>query len=223
MNTMARPDNWRGSDLRTRSEVVNYLKQHGGAVVSSSGLAAGQMRDALGKGRALGQLLGEMEADGMIERDVRGRRTFSIRLLDDWSLGDDTTVDLTGTQPAVSQADGAPSIPGDVDLTALAEALLGVVLRKATATVDSGVLDRLRTALAEAKQDYSELRSRCELETQRADAAEEQVRILSHNIEQIKREIDKPRRGGGGVPIAERISASERRLLDNLMREVPKG
>jgi len=85
------------------------------------------------------------------------------------------------------------------------------------------VLDRLRTALAEAKQDYSELRSRCELETQRADAAEEQVRILSHNIEQIKREIDKPRRGGGGVPIAERISASERRLLDNLMREVPKG
>lgn len=80
------PQDWKGSDLRSRSEIVEYLRAHGGEITDPTGLAVGTMRQDLGKGRAISQLLSDMEADGMIRREVRGRRTFSVTLVNDWGL-----------------------------------------------------------------------------------------------------------------------------------------
>ena len=86
---MPKPEGWVGSDLRARQEVVQWLHDHGDEVHDPTGLVAGRMRTELNRGRALSQLLKDMEDDGMIQREVHGRRTLMIKLVDDWGLLND--------------------------------------------------------------------------------------------------------------------------------------
>lgn len=221
---MPKPSDWKGSDLRTRAEIVGWLKRQGGEIHDPSGLIVGRMRDELNKGRAISQLLADMENDGMIAREVRGRRTMMLKLLDDWDLAD--------SFPAPVQApenDGA--IPGDVDLEQLAGALLAIVVKRATAPVgaDRTELAKLRADLKELRAELSTLKGeRAELKDQlllaRESEAEQrrQADTMRESLAKFQKQADKPKRGGGS-PLVDRLDAGEKRLLKQLMESLPSG
>lgn len=233
----SRPDEWRGSDLRSRAEVVQYLKDRGGEVADTAGLVAGVMRDELQRGRALAQLLADMESDGMIDREVRGRRTFRITLKDDWGLGEADT-GRRRSQPMLDEPDGEELSLDNVDLTQLAETLLAVVVKRMTspaAPAHDGpsareMADRLRRAEAALQKAEQKLRERStELTETKGELteAQRQVRTLENNIEVLKRELEKaaraPRRITREVPLREQLDPEGRKALDALMRALPES
>lgn len=67
----------------SRERVIAYLTEHGGSVESADGRGlTRQMADAIGYTdlSGLNGLLTRLERDGVLTRDVRGRRTFRIAL-----------------------------------------------------------------------------------------------------------------------------------------------
>ena len=65
---------------RLRAALSEYLRLQGGEVRDPRGFVTRHLRVALGAGPDLRRLLRAMEAAGEIERDVRGRRTYAVRL-----------------------------------------------------------------------------------------------------------------------------------------------
>lgn len=221
---VTKPQEWKGSDLRSRTEVVRYLAERGGEVADKTGLVVGTMMRDLQRGRALSQLLADMEADGMLEREVRGRRTFRITLKDDWGL-----VPKVVPAPAPERDEGL--LPEGTDLDQLAEALLAIVVHRATKPVerpqpDKQLVNRLRAAEAalERAQEQLDVALAEKAETLgEADRLREQVDILTHNQEVLQRELTKrPTKKAGGVSIADRLSADEKAMLQSLMTSLPE-
>lgn len=237
---MVTREGWTGSDLSARTDVVRYLRQHGGTIEDGTGLAVTQMRSALGKGRALSQLLADMEQDGMIRREIRGRRTFKIELVDDWGL-------VPKAVPAPVEPERAapnghlPVLPTSQEgLEQLADALLAIVVRRATAQPEASSEDRrMRTehrqlvqrlaaaerSLAKANDQLVGLRTTNRSLTETETELREQVRVLQHNLQTLEIELTKPQRrargGGQGVSIASRLSEEDRATLATLMQQLP--
>lgn len=230
---MAIPEGWRGSDGRSRSEVVQYLRQHGDEVTDKSGLTVTHMREALGKGRAITQLLADMEADGMISREVRGRRTFRITLVDDKGFADAQTRHLrSAPEPATDDQ----LFDSNVDLDLLAESLLAIVVKKASqpaTTVESTqgmrqLTNRLRSAETALDKATKQLRERSEELTAtsaRLSELEEQTRALENNLALMQRELTRKPKGRGadaGVPLIDRLDEEGRATLRTLMTQLPE-
>lgn len=222
---MPKPVDWKGSDLRSRAEVVGWLKRQGGEIHDPAGLIVGRMRSELSKGRAISQLLADMDADGMIVREVRGRRTMMIKLVDDWDLADPLP-----SSPAPAALDGV-AIPGNVNYEQLADTLLAICVKRATAPVSED-----RTELAKLRAEVKSMRS--ELSTLKGERAElkdallmareseaEQRRQADTMRESLskfqKRAEAKPKRGE--TPLVERLNPEERRTLKVLMESLPSG
>jgi hypothetical protein len=73
-----------GRRLRPRDRVISHLKAVG-EVRDPGGLASTALAEAVsypGSSVAFAQLLSAMERSGLIEREIRGRRTYRIRLAD---------------------------------------------------------------------------------------------------------------------------------------------
>lgn len=214
---MPRPTEWVGSDLRSRAEVAHWLKLHGGEVHDSSGLLARRIMDALGKGRALSQLLADMEADGMLKREVRGRRTFNIKLLDDWGLADDLSSQPVYRPPSADRLADTVSDAPAVDLDELAATLLARVVKLAHAPASQGAeLERLRDRVSDLEAALAD--SRASLAHWMAEAQESATQAETMR-KTIEREAAKPKR----APKAERLTAplldpKDRALLDRLTR-----
>lgn len=227
-----KPENWMGSDGKARSEVVNYLAQRGGEVHDESGNLLGEgseMRRALGRSRSLSNLVRTMAHDGMLEREVYGRRTYRIKLIDDWGYtrssldGDVATV--TPLRPGMTGAnlDGH----GGVDYGLLAESLLAIVVKRASepapAKADKITVDRLRkaeqalTSLEEQLTDVAAERTNLQA---RVAELEEQARIYEHNMTVLKAEMDKPRRGA--QTFEEAIGKKGRDVLAEIMKALPE-
>lgn len=222
--TTTRPEEWRGSDLRSRTEVVQYLADRGGEIVDKSGLIVGTMREDLGRGRALAQLLAEMEQDGMIEREVRGRRTFRLTLVNDWDL-------VAAPRPyAVPDLDDAVTLDG-VDLTALAETLLAVVVKRITSaptTERSATATQVRQAERRAEKAEAQLRAKSEEATAlraELDQAKSTVRALENNLALLERRVrEMPVRSKRReVPLGELLGDEGRESLAALMRALPES
>lgn len=221
---MARPEGWKGSDLRARGEVSLWLKQHGGRYEQSDGLIVGRMRTELGKGRALSQLLADMEADGMIRREINGRRTMSIELLDDWGLADDLSSQpvfrspsTNGAREGVSAALEAP----EVEYEELAAVLLERVIKQAHAVPSQGAaVERLQAKVDQLTADLAE--SRAATAQWMADAVEQQqqAETMRQNLLELKAATErKPKKDS--VALRDALAPKDRALLDRLMREVP--
>src|SRR4051812_21318142 len=95
---------------RGRESVLAYLRRQGGDLLSADGRGiTHRMAVALGyKLGSLGRLLSEMEQDGLIEREVRGKRTYRIRLREDGAAPS------AALALAVADADGASESASDV-------------------------------------------------------------------------------------------------------------
>lgn len=225
-----KPANWHGSDGKARAEVVSYLTARGGEVAHNDGLAVIEMQQHLGRSRSLSNLLRTMEHDGMIAREVRGRRTYRIQLVDDWGMASEASGG--GTVTPLRPLDlGSYQPDSNVDYDLLASSLLAIVLRRTTETPPSvrpdkvlanrlrkseATITKLEAQLQEIEADRRALRARVgELEDQGA--------IYEHNMTLLRAELDKPKsRRGGGTPLADRLSSEERGMLAELMRALPE-
>ena len=111
------PPSW--ADLR-REAVIRYLQAQGGAVRNERGRVTAHLRAATGQGAGLGRLLRELEVEGVLTREVRGTRTYAVRL---------TEV----ARPTDGTAD-VPACPGQVDYATFARALQRIVMTRLAAT-----------------------------------------------------------------------------------------
>lgn len=232
---MAIPKGWRGSDGRSRSEVVQYLRQHGDEVTDKSGLAVTHMREALGKGRAITQLLADMEQDGMIAREVRGRRTFKITLVDDMGFADEAAAESRHLRSAPEPSDEA-LFDANVDLGLLAESLLAIVVKRASQPAAQPadtqaareLARRLRSAETSLEKATKQLRERSEELTEakaRAVSLEEQNRALENNLAVMQRELTRKPKGRGadaGVALIDRLDEEGKATLRTLMSQLPE-
>lgn len=220
---MPMPKNWKGSDGRARGEVCLWLKMHGGEYHDPAGLITGRMKADLGKGRALSQLLADMEQDGMIKREIHGRRTLSIRLVDDWGLADDLSAQPVFRPPAVGNAlRKADTVNGDVDLGALAETLLARVIKLAHAPASHGAeLERLREKVTVLTADLAECRDAVILARESEAEQRRQAETMRESL--AKLQDSKTAKAAGGVKLRDALSSKDRQLLDRLMREAPSN
>lgn len=235
---MPRPEGWKGSNMSSRTAVVAWLKRHGGRYEQSDGKMVGQMKADLGMGRALSQLLADMEHDGMIKRELGGRRTFSIELVDDWGLAtgiesgrwtDSADADqvhqrlqsapFAQTVPGTSQTEVAPT--GDVDYDELAAVLLARVIRQAHAVPSQGAeLTRLSEKVDQLTAERDQAREALALSMAEAAEQRQQAETMRKNLADFQSAVDKPKKRGG-VPLRDALAPKDRQLLDRLMREVP--
>lgn len=224
------PADWKGSDGKARTEVVSYLTARGGEVTNDDGKAVIEMQQHLGRSRSLSNLLRTMEHDGMIERDVRGRRTYRIRLVDDWGMA--SKASGGGTVTPLRPLDlGSYQPDSNVDYDLLASSLLAIVLRKTTETPpsvrpDKVLADRLRKSeatIAKLETQLQEIDADRKAARARVGELEAQAAIYEHNMTTLRGELDKPRhRRDGGSPLADRLSSEERGMLAELMRALPE-
>jgi hypothetical protein len=138
----------------TRDRVIAYLAE-AGELFDANGMASTKLAAAVGypgSSVAFAQLLSGMERSGLIEREVRGKRTYRIglgparagaaRVVSGVTPGVRTASAIPGA-PGVSAADAAgPGIAG-FDYDELARRLLVQVVRRLAATdAEPSALDR---------------------------------------------------------------------------------
>lgn len=220
---MPMPEGWKGSDGRARAEVCLWLKMHGGEYHQEDGEITGRMKRELGKGRALSQLLSDMEHDGMLTREIRGRRTYSIKLLDDWGLADDLSAQPVFRPPTLATSGGRAvnSKPPEVDYDVLAAHVLAEALKMAQVQPSNGAeLERLREKVAELRTERDMARQALDNVTAERDNAVRDADKMRKNVIEAKAEMDRtPKKGG--IPIRDLMPAKSREALDRMMRELP--
>src|SRR5712691_4197803 len=103
----------------TRERIIAYLTE-AGELFDANGMASTQLAAAVGypgSSVAFAQLLSGMERSGLIEREVRGKRTYRISLGPAHASGSGGSASVSGSS-AVSEVDmvegvgGVPGVPG---------------------------------------------------------------------------------------------------------------
>lgn len=196
-----------------------------GPIEDPSGLATEKLREITGheSTNALAKILRRMEQDGIIVRDINGRRTHRIALTREEQAKRRRpmaarTIVATEPEPAP-----APSTNGDggVDYDLLAAALLAKALKATQVQESAANVKELqaRVERAEAARRIAE----ADAQAARAKVAEleAQVRTLEKNNQTLMAQMDKVRHAPQGTPVKDLISARELKDLDRLMRELP--
>ena len=112
----------------TRDRIIAHLVSVGG-IADTTGMASTKLAEAVGypgSSVAFAQLLAGMERDGLIAREVRGKRTYRITLPE---RAGPERAGPDGAGPASAAAD-AGRAPGGFDYDELARRLLVQILRK---------------------------------------------------------------------------------------------
>jgi hypothetical protein len=213
---MPKPEDWKGSDLRSRADVVRWLRSKGSEIHDPTGLIVGRMREEMGKGRALSQLLADMEADGMIRREVRGRRTLSIKLLDDWGLGSLTD----GIVPEPIR-ESEPTITADVDLELLAQSLLAIVIQRAQAAPTGTELADTKAELKQCRAEIAQLRDDLIMAREAEAEQRRQADTMRETLVRVQAQAEKVKPKTGGT-LSERLKPQDRALLKSLQESLPK-
>jgi DNA-binding MarR family transcriptional regulator len=200
-----------GVNSRHWDTVIEALAE--GDIVDPGGLATQKLLAITGheSTNALAKILRRMEMAGVIERDVNGRRTSRIALTPEARKG------LDGQVPVAKAPE--PS-DGDIDYDLLAAALLAKALKATQAQeMAAGAKDaEERARRAEARAAIAEADAQA-ARTKAADL-EAQMRIMEGNLKALQTALDKPQRREG-TPVRDRLDATTKRELDQLMRALP--
>jgi hypothetical protein len=194
------------------------------------GMASTKLAAAVGypgSSVAFAQLLSGMERDGLIRREVRGKRTYRITLSADVAasrpaatrrpasataagasagVGASADADVEngrGGDPGAGR--GSPQAPAGFDYDELARRLLIQVIRRLTATPD----DLERTVMGLQRELATAW-------TRHGTLTAENVR-LREQLVQARRDLDLARKRVGGQPVAGELNQAEIVLLERLM------
>jgi len=119
----------------TREHIIAYLTE-AGELYDANGMASTQLAAAVGypgSSVAFAQLLSGMERSGLVEREVRGKRTYRIGLGPAHAAGTGAAFRTPGIPGAVGSA-GAVGAGAGFDYDELARRLLVQVVRRLAAT-----------------------------------------------------------------------------------------
>lgn len=212
------------SAMNARTRVVRALKRHGGTISHPTGFAGAILQQELGTGRSVTELLGRMEKDGMIVREIKGRRTYAITLVDDKGLAagvqpDDVQPFTPTVEDAIVATTRSESVPADDQAEVIAAKLLEMVVRKASDRVpDTQDIVRLQQEIARIRGERDDARQTIAKLLTDLSAAQEQVKLIQHNLDVLtskRRESERE-----GASIAERLDPKTRRQLARLAQRL---
>jgi hypothetical protein len=233
----------------TREHIIAYLADHTD-LFDPGGMASTRLAAAVGypgSSVAFAQLLSGMERSGLIERDVRGKRTYRIRL---GSMAGDVSAvgsaagdvsaagelsaagDRLSAGDAVARAGGASGVrglagmpgPGSAagfDYDELARRLLAQVVRRlaGTGSADTAVAPDLATLRETVAGLEYEL---AEAWAKHGKLAEENVR-LREQLRAAEQSLALARESLRQLPIAGNLDSAEVLLLQRLLAEDTAG
>ena len=213
----------------TREHIVAYLADTH-ELFDSAGMASTRLAAAVGypgSSVAFAQLLSGMERSGLIERDVRGKRTYRI------TLGPAaTTTEVTGLAGVLGPGEGpgAGAGPAGFDYDELARRLLAQVVRRLAGAEQAGT-GRAGTKAGSSEAGSSEAAALREtvtgLEYELANAwakhgklAEENVR-LREQLRTAEHSLALARESLRRLPVAADLDRAEVLLLQQLLLASP--
>lgn len=136
----------------TRDRIIAHLALVA-EVADGAGMASTRLSEAVGypgSSVAFAQLLSGMERDGLISREVRGKRTYRIR------LSASAPVRAAGAEPAADAAAPPAAFPAVIDYDELADRVILRLLRRLT-TLNPDDLATLERLLAHGDVPAAEL------------------------------------------------------------------
>jgi len=230
-------DGIRRRAVGTRDRIISYLGSVSD-VTDPSGMASTRLAEAVGypgSSVAFAQLLSGMERDGLITREVRGKRTYRIILAPGVQPGraraGDSTAGLSAHGAEARSAVGSvmPAVIGlpsavvpAFDYDELARRLLIQVIRRLAAPPEGqeGVVADLERELTAARDRASNL-------TTENRKLREQLRAVQSSLDAARRTLDandvnSSADGGfnGSGPVADELSDAEVVLLERLVSPV---
>lgn len=199
---------------RHQKRIVEVLRQYGGALEDPNGQAVALLMAETGHRttNALSGVLAQMERENLITREVKGRRTYSIRLADSVE-----TPPVRIAAPA--EPSDAPDMTG-VDYDMLAGVLFKKVLVAMNATEDLGRLRQAERRAADLQAELDDAKADLKLVRDELAEAKAVIKTLEHNNKVLAGQMDKVRKNEG-TPVSQLISKAEQRELEKLMRSLP--
>jgi hypothetical protein len=195
----------------TREHIVAYLADNT-ELHDPGGMASTRLAAAVGypgSSVAFAQLLSGMERSGLIERDVRGKRTYRIRL---GSLAGADQAPVVDPSPAGSFAGSFAGSASGFDYDELARRLLAQVVRRLGFTDTAAAPDLAMLGETVAGLEY-EL---ADAWAKHGKLAEENVR-LREQLRAAEQSLTLARESLRRLPIAADLDSSEVQLLQRLL------
>lgn len=205
-----------------RQSIIEYLSTNG-PVRDRSGRATGVLKEAIGyKGSQAGfiQLVASMSKSGQLERDVRGKRTYEVRVpLSSQQQGFVAKI-LPSSAPAGNGRDS--SVGHEIDYDELAFTLLARATRLITESESSSEptarsrrrLEQLETQNAVLERELARARAEVNAGNAESDALKEQLEAAQHNLELLA-ERTEPRQAASKLA-ARHLGPDDRALLNQL-------
>jgi hypothetical protein len=212
----------------TRDRVMSYLLTTG-EVRDASGMASTVLAEAIGypgSSIAFAQLLSGMERSSLIEREVRGKRTYRITPTKAAAAAARSgAVAPRGGRPAAAAAGGAPAAAAeDFDYDELARRLLMQVVQRLGTAPGQGAAPAQDTEPGEeAGRDPSLARAVAGLEHKLASVRTKQRRLTEENVrlrEQLRAAQESLAQAEERVSAAQasaRLDSAEASLLERLL------
>lgn len=179
------------SKQETHRRILQFLQEHGGEVTDPKGHVTRKLRQVLDRETIPAQELAELEQQGLITRDIQGRRTYRI-----------ATTQGAGNRPTFPEP--RPPEGSPVDYGKLAEALLTKVVQARPTT------DPLPNP-----REVQELKQQLDAERQRSAMLQHNVDTLAERVRYL---ADK---GTEMVDLRSHLNPETRQALDKLMKEIP--
>lgn len=214
-----------------REAVLRILAAAGGSLDDEAGLVVSRLKERTGheSTQALSMVIKQLEQSGLVKRDVAGRRTYHLELVEDAIAPEDRArLGLTNGQAAPAPVEDTVTIeetgaPADsTDYRKLADELL----KRASEVLSGRINDpklRLRIAdleskLADEKERTADLTEQLKERGLEVLELKEQLRIAQHNLEVERNRHEKQKAERGSDPVGKRLTERERRELDALKR-----
>lgn len=191
-----------------RAAVIRYLQAQGGAVRNERGRVTAHLRAALGQGAGLGRLLREMEAEGVLTREVRGARTYAVRL-----------TEVVPPTEVARPADGTvddPAGPGSVDYGTFARALQRIVTTRLAATDPANCarreeLESYRARIERDLAEYEAGRGR----TDGVEYFERKLEVIGELVANYEEQV--------GIRIDDALTDAEHERLHGVLRGIRRS
>lgn len=225
---------------RERLLMIEVLREQG-PLVDANGRATERLVAALGERghdattRGTTGLIHRAEREGIVEREVRGKRTFRIALTPDYLEADGDAFDAM-TKAEVTEARKEPEpVPAGIDYGRLADAVLAkaveAITRPAPAAQDLAererlIRDRVSTEVRALGAERDTALKMAEEQELAATTFRARCEELAGEVERLKivvrkyREDEQARRNG--YPVREHLDDSSRRALDEVLRDMSK-
>jgi hypothetical protein len=195
-------------DNTIRQRIIDHLATNG-PVADKSGRATSVLKDAVGyksSDAGFSQLIGAMERDGLLTREIRGKRTFAIA----------GVATATAIPPPRSEEADA----GRLDYDELAAALLARTAKVLAASKEPAEavgwarrrIEQLEGRIDELQRELARTKAEAKVSADERDQLRGQLDAASHNLSVLTEQSQKPRSGRA----AQRLGPEEEALLFEL-------